>query len=55
MIGAIKNQKDIWKKKEAKIRVDGMARLTKAGISKQIPIKYETVQNIEKFRSLVTL
>lgn len=55
MIGAIKNHRDIWKKKEAKIRIDGVARVRKAGISKDIAIKYESIQNIEKFRGLVTL
>jgi LEA14-like dessication related protein len=55
MIGAIKNQRDLWKKKEAEIRIDGFARVRKAGISKEIPIKYTSIQNIEKFRALVSL
>lgn len=55
MIGAIKNHREIWKKKEALIRIDGMARVKKAGFSKDVPIKYESMQNIEKFRGLVKL
>ncbi len=55
MIGAIKNHREIWRKKEAKIRIDGFARVRKSGFSKEIPLKYETVQNIEKFRSMVSL
>jgi len=53
MIGAIKNQKDLFKKKEALIRVEGSAKVKKAGFSRDIPIKFESVENIEKFRSLV--
>ena len=53
MIGAIKNQQDIFKKKEALIRIDGVARVKKSGFSKEIPIHYEGMQNIERFRSLV--
>lgn len=54
MIGAIKNQREILKKKEVLVRIDGMARVKKSGFSKDIPIKYESMQNIERFRSLVT-
>lgn len=53
MIGAIKNQREIYKKKEVMVRIDGMARLTKAGFSRDLPIKYEGMQNIERFRSLI--
>jgi LEA14-like dessication related protein len=53
-IGAIANQQDIYKKKEARVRIDGMARVAKNGFSKEIPIVYERVQNIEKLRELVT-
>ena len=53
-IGAIKNQKDIYKKKEALVRVEGMVRVKKSGFSKDIPIKYENMQNIERFRTLVS-
>jgi LEA14-like dessication related protein len=53
-IGAIKNQKDIYKKKEALVRIEGMVRVKKSGFSKDIPIKYESMQNIERFRTLVS-
>lgn len=55
MIGAIKNQRDIFKKKEAMVRIDGIATVRKAGFSKEIPIRYQSMQNIEKFRGLVSL
>jgi LEA14-like dessication related protein len=54
MIGAIKNQREIYKKKEVMVRIEGVARLKKAGFSRDVPIKYEGVQNIEKLRSLVS-
>ena len=54
MIGAIKNQKDLFKKKEALIRIDGYAKVRKAGFNREIPIKFESLENIEKFRSLVS-
>lgn len=54
MIGAIKNQQEILKKKEVLVRIEGMARVKKAGISREVPIRYESMQNIERFRSLVT-
>jgi LEA14-like dessication related protein len=53
MIGAFKNQRDLIKKKEAMIRIDGIARVKKSGFTKDIALKYESMQNIEKFRSLV--
>ena len=54
MIGIVKNQQDIWKKKEALIKVDGTARVKKAGVAMNVPISYEGVQNIERFRTLVS-
>lgn len=53
MIGAIKNQQEILKKKEVLVRIEGMARVKKAGISREVPIGYESMQNIERFRGLV--
>lgn len=53
MIGAIKNQRDIFKKKEALVRIEGVARVKKAGISRDIPIRFESLQNIERFRTLI--
>jgi len=54
MIGAIKNQRDILKKKEVLVRIEGVARVQKAGFARDIPIKYESMQNIERFRTLVS-
>jgi LEA14-like dessication related protein len=54
MIGAVKNGRDLLKKKEALIRIDGRARVKKAGISKDIAINYESMENIERFRGLVS-
>lgn len=53
MIGAIKNQREIFKKKEVLVRIDGIAKLTKSGFSRELPIKYESMQNVERFRSLI--
>jgi LEA14-like dessication related protein len=53
-IGAIKNQKDIYKKKEALVRIEGTVQVKKSGFSREIPIKYEGMQNIERFKTLVT-
>ncbi len=54
MIGAVKNQRELYKKKEAIVRIEGIATLKKAGFSREIPIKYESMQNIERFRTLVS-
>jgi LEA14-like dessication related protein len=53
MIGAIKNQREILKKKDVLVRIEGVARVKKSGFSRDIPIRYESKQNIEKFRTLV--
>ena len=53
MIGAIKNQRELLKKKEVLVRIDGIARVKKAGVSRDLPIKFEAMQNIERFRSLI--
>ena len=53
-IGAIKNQNEIYKKKEVMIRIDGVASLSKTGFSKEIPIKYEKMESVDKLRSLVS-
>ena len=55
MIGAIKNQRDLLKKKEAMVRIEGVAKVRKAGLSREIPLRYQSMQNIEKFRGLVSL
>lgn len=52
-ISAIKNR-DLVNKKEVLLRIDGTARLTKTGFSKDIPIKYEKMQSTDKLRSIVS-
>lgn len=53
-INAIKNHSDIYKKKEAMVRIEGYALVKKAGFSKEIPIRYEQMQDIDRLRALVT-
>jgi LEA14-like dessication related protein len=53
MIGAVKNHRELLNKKEALIRIDGHAKVKKAGFSKDIVLDYESMENIERFRSLV--
>jgi LEA14-like dessication related protein len=55
MIGVVKNHRDLLNKKEALFRIDGFARVKRSGFSREVPIKYERVENIEKFRSLIAL
>src|SRR6185503_7370570 len=52
-IGAIK-QREIYKKKEATVRIEGFALVKKAGYSREIPIRYEHTQNVERLRSIVS-
>lgn len=54
MIGIIKNQRDLLKKKEALVRIEGTATVKKAGFSRDLPIKYEQMEDIGKFRTLVS-
>jgi LEA14-like dessication related protein len=54
MISVIKNQRELYKKKEALVKIQGTAMVKKSGFSKEIPINYEHIQNIERFRALVT-
>jgi LEA14-like dessication related protein len=53
-IGAIRNQQDIYKKKEAMVRIEGIALVKKAGLSKEIPIRYERMQSVDRLRSIVS-
>jgi LEA14-like dessication related protein len=53
-VGAIKNQKDIYKKKEAMVRIEGYALVKKSGMSKEIPIRYERMQSVDRLRSMVS-
>jgi LEA14-like dessication related protein len=52
-IGAIKNHTDIYKKKEALVRIEGLAFVRKSGFSKEIPIRYEQKQDMDRLRALV--
>ena len=54
MISVIQNQRELYKKKEALVKIQGTATVKKSGFSKEIPINYEHIQNIERFRTLVT-
>ena len=54
MINVIKNGRELYKKKEALVKIQGTAMVRKSGFSKEIPINYEHIQNIERFRTLVT-
>src|SRR6187200_3574431 len=53
-ISAIKNHSELFKKKQAVIRIEGFATLTKAGFNKEVPIKYEGIQNLERLRAIVS-
>ena len=54
MISVIKNQRELYKKKEALVRIQETAMVKKSDYSKEISINYEHIQNIERFRTLVT-
>ena len=54
MVGVLKNQRDLYKNKEAMVRIEGTAIVKKAGFSRDVPIKYEHMENIERFRTLVS-
>ena len=54
MVGVLKNQRDLYKKKEAMLRIEGTAIVKKAGFSRDVSIKYEHMENIERFRTLVS-
>ena len=53
MIAALKNGQDILSKKEALVKINGSAKVKKAGVAVNVPIKFEGMQNIEKFRQLL--
>ena len=54
-LSALISHKDIWDKKEAKIRIEGVARVKKTGIVTEVPIKYEGVQSVEKLKELIPI
>jgi LEA14-like dessication related protein len=53
-ISAIKNHKEIFQKKQAMIRIEGFATVRKAGFTKEVPIKYEGIQDLERLRAIVS-
>lgn len=53
-LSALTNHRDIWNKKQAKIRIEGKARVKKSGFSTEVPINNEGVQDIEKLKELVS-
>ena len=53
MIAALKNGQGILSKKEALVKINGSAKVKKAGVSVNVPIRFEGMQNIEKFRNLL--
>ena len=53
-VSLIKNQNDIYKRKEVLVRIEGTALLTKIGFSKEIPIKYEKMESVDKLRSIIS-
>jgi LEA14-like dessication related protein len=55
MIGAVKNQRDLYKKNEALVRIEGSATVKKAGFSKVVPIKFEQMESVDKLRTLVSM
>jgi LEA14-like dessication related protein len=53
MIAALKNGQTILSKKEALVKINGTAKVKKAGVAVNVPIRFEGMQNIEKFRQLL--
>jgi LEA14-like dessication related protein len=53
-ISALKNQSEIYKKKEAMVRIEGRAFVKKSGFSKEVPIRYEQMQNLDRLRAIVS-
>jgi LEA14-like dessication related protein len=54
-ISAITNYKELMNKKKAIVRIEGVARVKKAGFTTEVPIRYEGMQNIEKLKDLFPL
>lgn len=53
-VSAIKNHKEIFQKKQAVIRIEGFATVRKAGFTKEVPIKYDGIQGLERLRAIVS-
>lgn len=54
-LNALANHKEIINKKKAKVRIEGLARIKKTGFIKEVPIKYEGIQDIEKLKDLIPI
>lgn len=53
-VSVIKNQNDIYNRKEILLRIEGTATLTKSGFSKELPFKYEKTESVDKLRSILS-
>lgn len=53
-ISVLKHQQEILKKKEVMIRVNGVAKITKTGFSKEVPIKYEKLESVDRLKNIAT-
>lgn len=51
-VSLLRDQNEIYKKKEVLIRVDGTARFNKSGIGKEMPIRYERMESVDKLRTI---
>jgi len=51
-IGILKNQNDIYNRKEILLRIEGMAVLSKSGFTRELPFKYEKTESTDKLRSI---
>jgi len=54
-LSVLANHRELWNKKEAHVRIEGLARVKKAGIITEVPIHYEGLQNIEKMKALIPI
>jgi LEA14-like dessication related protein len=54
MISLLKNQRDLFKKKEALVTIAGTAVVKKAGFSRNVTIKFERMENIDSFKILIS-
>jgi LEA14-like dessication related protein len=52
-LSAIANHKEIRNKKQAMVRIEGVARVKKSGFTTEVPVKYEGMQNIEKLKEII--
>jgi len=52
-LSAIANHKEIWNKKQAMVRIEGVARVKKSGFTTEVPVKYAGMQNIDKLKEII--